>query len=89
MSELKIIFTQDRITELEVDTWVALKSNDVSVRAARDLAVVFVVDDEGNYLPEDKARVLIGQLKIRQLFDIFGEISKGVEEEAIPPATGG
>ena len=89
MAELKIVFTADRITELEVDTWVALKSNDVSVRAARDLAIVFVVDDNDNYLPEDEARVLIGQLKIRQLFDIFGEIAKGVEEEAIPPATGG
>lgn len=89
MAELKIVFTADRITELEVDTWVALKSNDVSLRAARDLAVVFVVNDEGQYLPEDEARTLIGRLKIRELFDIFAEIAGSIEEDAVPPAIGG
>lgn len=89
MAELKIVFNAERLPELEVDTWVALKSNDVTVRAARDLAIVFVVDDEGNHLPEEEARILIGQLKIRELFAIFGEIAGAIEEDAIPPVTGG
>jgi len=89
MAELKIVFTEDRVPQLEVDTWLAIREGSVDVRAARDLTIVFVVDESGAYLPEEEAKKVVGRLKISQLFEIFGEISKAAQDDAIPPATGG
>ena len=70
----------ERIT---VDDYLGMQEGDI--KASVDVLSKFVQDDNGEYLPYDEARAIIGQIPMNELPAVMEEFSKAVQDAASPP----
>jgi hypothetical protein len=66
MAEIRLHVTQERLDELTVDDVITLteaSDGNVTVRELRDLVARFLVDANGAYLSDARARKALGTLK--------------------------
>jgi hypothetical protein len=56
--------------------------------AIRNVVSRFVVDENGNYVPEEEAQELIGEKPLRVLEELSQEFRNKIEETAVPPKRG-
>ena len=85
---LKLKVDVERIT---LDDVIALEER-ASLKTLRDIIARFVVDEAGQYLPNDVAVRTVGSLKMSEVKDVaaqFAEAMKGVAADALPPTGSG
>ena len=70
----------ERIT---VDDYLGMQEGDI--KASVDVLSKFVQDDNGEYIPYDEAREIIGQIPMSELPAVMEEFSKAVQDAASPP----
>lgn len=71
----------DRISELvSVDDYIALE--DGKIKGIRNVVSWFVSDENGGYMPRDKALKLLGSLNLKQLGELGVNFIKAAEEAA-------
>lgn len=77
---------------LTVDDLIALDEGTVSKpRVMRDLMARFLVDEAGEYLPDDAARKAIGALTVTQLKKVIEQFTENVNAlkiDAVNPTPG-
>lgn len=89
MAEITLKVDRERINELTLDTLIALEEGTMPARAIRDLMAKFMVDDDGEWMPEDEALQIIGRSKVSHLAPILTDFADRLKEAAVPPASGG
>lgn len=85
--ELRI--DENRIT---LDDLIRLEEGDTSIRFMRDLFSRFLVDENGEYLPDEEAIRTMGALYLNDLLQVKDEFIRfvnGLKERAVPPEQGG
>jgi len=90
--EIRLHVTQKRLDELSVDDQIALEEwsdDSASTRQRRDLVARFVVDDKKDYLPEARARKLIGRLTTDEFAVVIREFMQKFSDMAVNPTKGG
>lgn len=76
------------IEELTLDDLVALEEGSVSTRILRDLISRFLVDDDGNPIPEEDAIKIAGKMRMREMKEVATALTdeiKRIKDETIPP----
>ena len=87
--KVKLKIDENRIT---LDDLINLEEGDNSTRFLRDLFSRFLVDENGEYLPEEEAVKVMGKLTLGDVMQVkeqFMEFIKGLQERAVPPEQGG
>jgi hypothetical protein len=85
--QLKI--DENRIT---LDDLIKLEEGETSIRFMRDLFSRFLVDENGEYLPDEEAIRAMGALYLNDLLQVkekFIQFVNGLKERAVPPEQGG
>ena len=73
----------ERIT---VDDYLGLQEGDLS--ASVEVLSKFVMGEDGELLPYDEGRRLVGQIPINDLPDVIDEFTKSLKDAASPPEKG-
>lgn len=87
--QIKLMVDADRLT---VDDIIDLEGAKTPVRIWRDRLARFMVDENDVFIPEDEARLMIGQLSInevRQVIRMFWQKVKELQVSEVPPESGG
>jgi hypothetical protein len=85
--KVKFQIDPDRLT---LNDWIVL-DGDARPLNIRDMLARFMVDEKGNYLPEDRARREAGNIPVSQMKEVYAQFQeawKNIKDKAIPPAQG-
>jgi hypothetical protein len=82
LADLRIQVDIDRVT---VDDLIGIE--DGKIRAVRDMLARLAVDEQGQPLPLDEAKRLVGSLSLRQLKQQSDAMMRALKDGAIPPAS--
>lgn len=84
---IQIKVDRDRMSRLlTVDDYLGLLDQDV--RTMVRVLSNYVLDDNGQYLPQDKGRKEIGKLTLEELGEAVSAFSELAEGAAVPPSNG-
>lgn len=89
MSKIQLKISENRFT---LDDLIRLDEGDDSIRFLRDLFARFIVGPDGEYLPDETARKVMGALNLGETMQVkeqFMTFLKEMKERAIPPEQGG
>ena len=92
---MRFVITRDRLNEMTLDELAGLEdmlhgqTGEVSLKGMRDLLARFVVDEKGEYLPDEAAKRTVGSVPVSQLQEIAGEFVKAFKDGVLPPENGG
>lgn len=89
MPKIELKIDENRIT---LDDLIRLEEGDNSTRFLRDLFARFLVDESGEYLPEDEAVHVMGRMTMADVLQVkeqFVAFMGGLKERAVPPEQGG
>ena len=89
MSKIQLKLSENRLT---LDDLIRLEEGEKNMRFLRDLFARFVLGPDGEYLPEETARKVVGALnldEVLQVKDQFMAFLGGIKERAVPPEQGG
>lgn len=83
----KIIFkfngsVQDNLTWNDLETLEAGR-----IGASKNILARFIVDESGKPIPIDKAKEILGQLKMKEIEGVLSEFTKLMTEGALNPQT--
>ena len=78
--QLRIHVTEDRLT---VDDVIAVE--DGKMRGIREVFAKLAVDESGASLPLDEARILVGQLTLKQMKEQAEGLARSLKGSAVPP----
>jgi hypothetical protein len=85
--KLNLVVSKSRIEDfVEVDDLVG--AEDGSIKAMRKLLAVFVVDDDGQYVPLEEGLKVIGKMTIGQMKAKTQELFGRINESAVPKESG-
>lgn len=84
MADYTIKIDQERMyNEVTVDQFIALMENNLI--AIVEVLSICLWDKASNaYYPPEKARELVGKLKIKKLMELAGVVRENIEDSAIP-----
>lgn len=84
---IQIKVDRDRMSRLlTVDDYLGLLDHDVRIMVR--VLSNYVLDDNGQYLPQDKGRKEIGKLTLEELGEAVSAFSELAEGAAVPPSNG-
>lgn len=84
MATVQIYPELERIKDMvTVDELMGIQEG--SIREIRNVLARFVIDEKGQYVPEEEGLQSLGKLTIRQLEEVAVEFRKGMEGAAVPP----
>jgi len=86
--ELHFNVNLDQAADLEVDTVLALQDGELPLRAARDMVLTFMVDEDNQPLSRDEALERIAHITVRELTAAAVEMARLMEADALPPDSG-
>ncbi len=84
---VKFNVTYTRVKDLTVDEFIALQEG--NMRIIKNVLSRFVVDENGQYLPEDQAKPLVGKLTLEQLQGVVSTFTGNVTDTLVPPVNSG
>lgn len=84
--KIRILMDAERILDVvTVDEYIDLENRRVS--AIRDVLGKFVVDENGEYLPDEEGIALMGRQPMRKLLELNDMLINEAEEGAAPKAS--
>ena len=84
MKKLNLKVTDDRVANVDLETFYFLES---SPKSMIDFVAHFVTDEEGNYLEGKEAvKVVVAGRKIEDIEEIVSQLQKAMEDQAVPKA---
>lgn len=70
--------TAERMNAIELGDFLDIQDNPRDARALAAFVSKFIVDEKGNYLPDDAARIAVRRVTIGQMFSVFERVSDGM-----------
>lgn len=78
--QLRIHVAEDRLT---IDDMIALEEG--KMRGIREVFAKLAVDEAGASLPLDEARILVGQMTLKQMKEQAESLGRSLKGSAVPP----
>lgn len=76
--------TAERLADVELGELLDIQENPNNPRLMATFMARFVTDADGNYLPDDDARIAVRRVTIGQLKSAFDKIAGDMQEVAVP-----
>ena len=87
MAKINLHVDPERIGErITVDDYLGMVAGDM--KASVEVLSKFVMGEDGEYLPYEEARAMIGQIPMSELPSVMDEFSTAIKDAASPPAKG-
>lgn len=88
MSDIKIVVTQDKFSEiLGIDEYMNL--DEVSHKRLYEIMLNFVVDESGQYVDTETARGLFRNVKLKEFPEYIAAFYKAISDAFVNPTSGG
>jgi hypothetical protein len=82
--DVKLNITADALNELTWEQWSWLESKP-TIGQAREICANFLIDDNGDPIPYDKALSVLGKAKGTQISEVINALVKKFQEMQVPP----
>ncbi len=76
--------TTEKLAEIEIGDSLDIEDNPNNIRLTINLMARFLVDENGNYLPDDVARQRMRRVTLTQLQGAYQTLFADVREAAVP-----